>query len=179
MIYAGGDVGIAFAYYSYKEETEQTALKIVASVAKQFAARYPEEVEHLKGNLPLGRPDLKHLKALLLSLLSKYSQVFILVDALDECEKGERGLLISTLCALQSLCATRIRILITGRPHVQNIQPLLGNVFELEIKANASDLEAYVRNTVTNDQDLMTIISGEPEMVGTIVSIISKQASGM
>jgi hypothetical protein len=100
-------IGVAFIYCNYKEKTNQTAVNLVASLLKQLVQAQsviPSKLrwlyeQHIGRNT---RPTLVECSELLHMELAAYSKVFIIVDALDECDEtsGARRDLITRLLRL-------------------------------------------------------------------------------
>ncbi|OBT89127.1 hypothetical protein VE02_01999 [Pseudogymnoascus sp. 03VT05] len=84
------DVGLAFAYCNYKEHDIQTLANLIGSLVQQLVQCYgaiPDEIRVLytQYNSRNIRPSEDELSRALLSIISKFSHVYIVVDALDEC----------------------------------------------------------------------------------------------
>jgi len=119
----GGDVAVAGSYCDFRNQDEQTAANIMGAILKQLVAR-EEILEHVraahrKAKKELGQslrlPDMVQMVKWAVATLP---QVFICIDALDEClPKHLLELLGSLKDILQE--SPRTRIFVTGRPHVE------------------------------------------------------------
>lgn len=149
-LYSDEDIVIAYFYCNHKNEMDQSAEKIIASLAKQLADRksnIPQSLTQLYQRYLDDKsfsPTLEHCLTLLQSLTASFTRVIILVDALDECASENNHRLI--ISSLQRLHTTKV--LITSRvPGCQDIIDMFtqNKVQRLDIQATESDLERYVR----------------------------------
>jgi len=117
------DIVVAGFYCDFRGQQEQTTADIIGAILKQLVAR-PEVLEHVKtafqkakmelGGRGLRLPDMVRM---LKRAIATLPQVFICIDALDEClPKHLLDLLESLKDILQG--APRTRIFVTGRPHI-------------------------------------------------------------
>ena len=120
------DIGIAIAafYCDFRDQQEQTTADIMGAILKQLVAR--EEVlgyirtEFEKAKMELGGRGLRlpDMVRMLKQAIATLPQVFICIDALDECiPKNLLELLESLKGILQE--SPRTRIFVTGRPHIE------------------------------------------------------------
>ena len=121
-----GEKGIAVAafYCDFRNQQEQTTADIMGAILKQLVAR--EEVlgyirtvfRKSKGELGGRSLRLPDMVRMLKRAIATLPQVFICIDALDEClPKNLLELLESLKDILQE--SPRTRIFATGRPHVE------------------------------------------------------------
>lgn len=103
------DSAIAYVYCNFKRREKVEDL--IASLLKQIAQARPslaEAVRKLHGrHASMGtRPSLQDLSQALTSIASEHSRVFIVIDALDECQTSDncQADFLSTLFNLQSQC---------------------------------------------------------------------------
>jgi hypothetical protein len=88
------------------------------------------------------RSDAQQSESLIKSLCANFDRVFLVVDALDECtDRFERRLLITTLDALQS---DKIKIMVTSRPNLEDIQHQLQDRPRIDIAASDADVREYL-----------------------------------
>src|SRR5262249_2290591 len=84
-------IGISYVYCSFQRKHEQKIDNLLASLLKQLAESYPSLPETVKDlydhhKAKRTRPSLEEILSTLHSVVAKYSRVFIIVDALDECQ---------------------------------------------------------------------------------------------
>ena len=122
------------------------------------------------------RPSRQELLSLLTTVGSKFSSLYIVIDALDECDNTEeiRSCLVSTLCeALPRAC-----FLVTSRP-VPDIEDQFKNRPRLEIKATDEDIRRYVSDQILRKPNLKKHIKADPDLRALMIGTISRKSDGM
>ncbi|KAI9812194.1 MAG: hypothetical protein M1827_004860 [Pycnora praestabilis] len=176
----GLDRGVAFFYYDYRDQQNQTPANVIASILKQLAAfrsPLPNSIVDFHNHFERQRDSiqLKDLEAALSRLAGEFRQTFIVIDALDECEGGRhRG---SILGILRGLQRSGVKIFATSRPHPTDIIQALEIFPQITIKASESDIRRYLVNTINRDSAAADIID-EP-LKEHIVEVITAAAKGM
>ncbi|RYP44941.1 hypothetical protein DL768_008647 [Monosporascus sp. mg162] len=101
--------GIAYIYCNFRRQDEQKVEDLFASLLKQLAqgrSSLPDSVKSLHDNYKAKRtrPPSADISVALQSLAAEYSRVFIIVDALDECQASDgcRMKLLSELFSFQA-----------------------------------------------------------------------------
>ena len=93
------------------------------------------------------KPQLQDLKLTLLNVCQTFDQVFIAVDALDECDEGTRQK--HTLPFLGTLQKNpRIRLFVTSRPFPEDIRKALNLAPQITVQASDADLRKYLRRRI-------------------------------
>lgn len=180
--YGDGETGFGFVYCDYNDTENQTALELIAALAKQLAMRKTKpsrELEELYDSLKKDgrRPNLRQLTSLLRAHCNEFKHIFLIVDALDECEVvKERHTLVSTLLSLQSHSA---KILVSSRPNLEDLRKQLIHVPQISIVATESDIRTYVQQKLEENQVFKSRISKTPHIENLIVDVITESASGM
>ena len=165
-----GDVGITYIYCDYKDQLKQTALGLLSSIARQLLEQRPALLPQVKDFQKKytdsdTRPTLKDYSELLSSMVRQFSQVYLMVDALDECAKvdGERNTnrhsFVRELKKLQSSTDGSLHLLITSRP-LPDIGQDLEGAAKLEICASNDDITTYV-NWKISDSETLTLYTNE------------------
>ncbi|OCL04595.1 ankyrin repeat protein, partial [Glonium stellatum] len=140
-------VGVAYVYCNFRPLYQQKPIDLLSSLLKQFIQKRPTVPEHIKtlyANHRIGRtrPLLSEVLEALKSVLSDYSQAFIILDALDELRVSDgRQTLLLEIFKLQSV--TRVNLLATSRIDNQ-IKSLFDGALSLQIHATAEDIGIYV-----------------------------------
>ncbi|GIJ82127.1 hypothetical protein Asppvi_000630 [Aspergillus pseudoviridinutans] len=141
-------LGVAYVYCNFQQKDEQTVDRLLSSLLKQLSERLPTipgEVSDLykQHKKYRTRPSLEEISRTLHSVAIKYSRVFILVDALDECRESEncRIKFLSELFSLQARCG--INIFATSRMNGE-IEKSFTSAISLEIRATDHDVEIYL-----------------------------------
>ena len=141
------NVGLAFAYCDYKERDSQTLVNLIASLVQQLVQCYntvPDEVrtaytKYLSRNI---RPGDEEFSKILQSLIAKFSHVYVVVDALDECGQKTRNKFIERL----QESPQNLHLLCTSR-HLGDIQEAFSEASHLEIRASDAECRAIPRGT--------------------------------
>ena len=145
---ANQDVGIAYLFCSFKRRDEQTAENLLASLLKQLTqerSSLPESTKALHGyhKDKRTRPSFDEISRTLQSVASMFSQIFIVVDALDECQASDgcRAKFLKEIFNLQSRCGANL--FATSRFIPEIIEKFLGST-TLEIRASNGDIGRYL-----------------------------------
>ena len=146
----GLNAGISFVYFDYKDPETQSCVEIAANMLKQLLSRLPDIPDNLANLLDDIRSDARHsidiskITKTIGEVVHNFSSIFLLIDALDECESftARRDL----LRLLKLLRGPNIRIFITCRPHIQPLE----EAHTVDIRAHREDLDTYVRAKLEN-----------------------------
>lgn len=116
------DNALAYYYFDFNDPSKQKVSHLLSSIIAQLLSQnkgLPQRCRQLFEKANEGRqiPLLKDLKDTLGCLLKEFNDVFIVVDALDECpEKNEeREELLSTVEELHSWSRRELHLLVTSR----------------------------------------------------------------
>ncbi|KAL8766351.1 MAG: hypothetical protein Q9209_006878 [Squamulea sp. 1 TL-2023] len=172
---------VAFIYCNYKERAQQTFGNLISSVVRQLISAkgtIPEELRllyqhHSKQGT---RPNRSELRGLLTTVASECASLFIVVDALDECEdsNGTRSDLVSTLrTALPEAC-----FLITSR-RSHDIELQFQDCPHLEIRASDRDIRRYISIQIRQQPRIQKLIEADPSLPSLIEETIIQKSDGM
>ncbi|RYP27804.1 hypothetical protein DL767_007516 [Monosporascus sp. MG133] len=146
-------IGVAYIYCNFRRQDEQKVDNLLASLLKQLAERrssLPGTVKDLydrhKANHT--RPSLDEILTVLQSVLALYSRVFIVVDALDECQvsDGCRMKFLSEIFGLQAKSGPNI--FATSRFIPEVTEKFKGST-TCEIRAHDEDVRKYLDNQIS------------------------------
>lgn len=180
--YAGEDTKIVYLYCDYKDQAMQTASNLIACLARQiigYPKVLPQQLEeiHKEHEHQKRRPSFNKLMKLLIALCKQYNRVYIIVDALDECEAiRERRLL---LPVLEVLSRNSGRLFVTSRPNNEDISNTFGKQSRITIAASELDLRQYVAERIAEEERRTSVTRFTPELKKSIISNVSAGASGM
>lgn len=120
---------------------------------------------------------MEKLKGLLVALCVDHQQVYLIIDALDECEatKERRSL----LPLLETLPHGFTRLFVTSRPNNEDIVRTFGKVPIITISASESDLSQYISEKIDEIEREEIVDRLTAELREDIVSSITARASGM
>ncbi|KAF8858973.1 hypothetical protein BDZ45DRAFT_621579, partial [Acephala macrosclerotiorum] len=179
-LYQHRNIGIAFVYCDYKEA--YTATDLVSSLIRQLAENGSSfdiiDTVYKRYRDSNKRPAFQELKNILSTECGEFDQVFIVIDALDECNLAEeRRLVLTMIDEITSNSSTRI--LVTSRPNFEDINTGLDAHTRIEIAATHTDIELYLRQKIKANKVFMKRISAVAGLECQVVDAIAARASGM
>lgn len=177
------DVGLAYVYCNYKEQEGQTATNLISSIVQQLVqshADVPEEIISLyqHHSRRQTRPMLGEWSKLLQSEVNRFSKVFIVVDALDECPNdGTRDSFLTVIKTVQKVQPS-VRLSVTSRPS-PTIEAEFETASRLEIRATDADVQSYLEQRIASSSQMARHVKKDPSLQGNIVNAILEQSKGM
>jgi hypothetical protein len=112
--------------------------------------------------------------AILCSVLSEYSKVFIFVDALDEYPEEQRNTLLSHLSALRPAP----NLMLTSRPHIK-FDHIIADSDLVEVRATEADIRRYVDAQISKFPRLSKHVTNSADLREEIESTILRRSDGM
>ncbi|KAH0551577.1 hypothetical protein GP486_007206, partial [Trichoglossum hirsutum] len=170
------DTGVAYIYCDYAVRGDQTAENMIASLTKQLSLRttsMPDPVRELyeRCNQRKSRPDLSDTMETLKLLCAGFKQVFIVLDALDECDEQARR---SVLTQLEKLDHSISRCFLTSRHHLLDVEKRYGKYPQIEVNAKDQDIHQFLQIKIEEDEGLSEMMKSKQslkdEVIGTITS---------
>jgi hypothetical protein len=140
-------VGIAYLYYNFRRQHEQKVEDLLTSLLKQLTqgrSSLPDTIKSLYDSHQAKRTlSFDEISRALQSVVSMYSRVFIVIDALDECQVSRncRKTFLLELFSLQAKC--RANLFATSRLIPEITDNFKGSI-SLEIRASEHDIGRYV-----------------------------------
>lgn len=172
-----------YFYCSYGELDRREAAPVLATLLMQLPMLSEDMDPRVLTIFDKGIPIGKETAATsLTAAVSRVERTFIVVDALDECSKDERKLLVSFLAELIRSKPHGVKIFLTSRPESDLEQLLSGsNKFSISADDTTKDIRLYVEHILTQRIVDRAILDGkvEPELKQHLVDTISEQADGM
>jgi hypothetical protein len=111
------------------------------------------------------RPSLEETHSILCSIISEFSSVFIVVDALDEYPEEQRDILLHCLSKL----GPAVNLMLTSRPHISIETAAEGAIMDiLEIRANENDIRRYIAAQIAKSSRLSKHVKNCPSLRGEI-----------
>jgi hypothetical protein len=143
-----GSIGIAYLYCNYRQQYKQNLEDLFASLLKQFVQEQPSIPDSVKAlynrhKYKRTRPSLDEISGVLQSIAAAYSRVFIIVNALDECQmsNGCRQRFLSGLFNLHAKYGANL--FVTSRL-ISSIEIEFEGNSILEIRASEEDMRRYL-----------------------------------
>ncbi|KAF7338853.1 hypothetical protein MSAN_02208300 [Mycena sanguinolenta] len=173
----GDNVGVAAIYLSHKESDAHTPSTLLAGLWRQLVLR--KSIAHVQSLYqahcePCTRPSLEEDLIVLRSVVSEYSKVFILVDALDEYPDPQRSLLLRHLAAL----GPSVNLMLASRPHT-TIDHRISKFTTVEIRATAEDIRIYLSERIQNSPLISKHLKNSPHLRNLIESKVVQHSDGM
>jgi len=139
-------IGVSYVYCNYKDEENQSISSLLAVLVKQLVQTRPliagpVERLHQKHADRGTKPSFDEILGVFKEVLAEYSTVYIVVDALDECQDGTRRQLLAELHDLRT--GHDIRLMATAR-FIPEIGASFGEAAKLEVRASDEDVRRFV-----------------------------------
>jgi hypothetical protein len=168
------DARVTYIYCNYKE-SNQIATNLIASILQQLVqtdAEVSKEIHALytKHITKQTRPTFDEFSILLQSEARRFSKLFVVIDALDECTEsdGTRGRLLTELQKLQPM----LHLLVTARPHIRNVVDIFQDASLLEICATQEDIMMYIQGRIKTESKFKRHISLEDKIITAILGSV-------
>ncbi|KAF3317194.1 hypothetical protein TWF173_000440 [Orbilia oligospora] len=158
---------LVYFYFDITDGDKQTFDKMIRSLLYQLyyqsSQAPPPQLEELfhsceDGNI---QPTSLLLSQTFLSIIEKIEEIWIVLDALDECNQEERVELLSWMKGIQTVSERKnVHLLVTSRSDKNDIESGIRKLahagYALEIKSNltTTDISAYIRWRVREDDGL-------------------------
>jgi len=173
-------IAITYLYCDFRRQHEQKLGDLLANLLKQLIQRLnsiPDDVQALYKQYKdqPKRPSLDETSSVLHSVSTFYSKVFIVIDALDECQvtDGCRTRLLHEIFNLRA--RQRASICSTSR-FIPEILEKFKECMSLEIRARDADVQTYLTGHMTR---LPPFVLENPDLQHEIKATISKTVDGM
>jgi hypothetical protein len=173
-------IRIAYLYCNFRRSDEQKAKDLLASLLKQLNQERPSLPDSVKGLYgqhkdKRTRPSIDELSRALQSVAAMYSRVFIIVDALDECQTSDgcRSRLLSEIFSLQA--KTGANFFATSRP-TPHIEREFKECISLQILASDEDVRRYLGGHMPQ---LPEFVLKRPDLQEEIKAKITGAVEGM
>ncbi|KAL4782158.1 hypothetical protein BJX76DRAFT_369374 [Aspergillus varians] len=174
------NVGIAYIYCAYNERHK--ADDLIACLLKQLAFQIPSLPEEVRKLYDLYQkqklvPQKMDLISALLSIISSFSRVFIVIDAIDELQDDIRADFLDCINKIKP----RVNMFVTSRPNASDlIKNLLQCDQQQDIRARNEDIEAHVRREIKKPTFILSReVSANPDLYLSIEKEVVGNADGM
>ncbi|KAL7270484.1 hypothetical protein RUND412_006805, partial [Rhizina undulata] len=179
---------ITYFYCKHGERDRQDPASILSTIVKQLslmgpAESLPKSVVSIfkKQKAKAGKMPLSESQELIASLAENFVQTIIVIDALDECDKGSRQELLAALDVILDSSKAVIKFFVTSRD-ADDIALKLENVPNVYINSsdNTADIAAFVRAEVEKCISQKSLLRGSvtSEIKESIVEKLIHGANG-
>lgn len=180
-------VGLAYFYCDYKDVQKQCPTRTLGTLLAMLGAQNKNVFHELKTFFEKQRkenlaytPSFDELRNLLLVVSTSrfFSQIYIVIDALDEC--NDREALMDALLELSSETTGCAKVLVTSRNEldIHSAFSKMPNVFMQKDDVSA-DVESYITSEVRSRIQSKKIKLRDPSLEQEITAALTKKADGM
>lgn len=138
-------IALSWTYFSFKARASQTPQNVLGSICAQFARKRIDLTDKVVAAYRIAmsknektNPDTIQL---LREFLSKYTKVYLIMDAMDEYSEDDMGWL-EVFDPLRKLTG-HLNIIVTSRP-IASIEREFAAALKVEILAHEADILSYV-----------------------------------
>lgn len=178
---------IAYYYCDYSDLETLEISTVLGTIIKQLLVALTKIPEHVEEQLNEcfkhnpRKPDYRLLTGSLLSVIAFFSEVFIVVDGVDELQKEEQVVIVSILKRLTKVDDSIIKIFVTSRREEMYITRSLEGFHRIDLStANiASDITSFVKDTVRSKIESGELVTRDPSLEQDIVKALADGAHGM
>ncbi|KAJ7589155.1 hypothetical protein C8J56DRAFT_784434, partial [Mycena floridula] len=177
-------IAVISIYCDYRRQEEQTPTQLLGSILKQLVQYRPGLSDHfltLHTCLSRGaQPSIVELFAAFQAEVLLYSQVYIVLDALDESSESNRARELFFSPHAQGLWSLpdHVHLLITSRD-ILSISQEFYSTPRIWIEAHNEDLETYIRGRITTDNKLKQLVKEDMKLAAEIIEQVILKAAGM
>jgi hypothetical protein len=141
------DAGLAYIYLSYDGWDEQDISNIALRLLHQLLLRLevlPSKITQKYDELqPRGQiPGSESLLDFLLNCSESFPSIYIVIDALDECNEMQLASIVSMIVQLSAI--QKFKIFATSRHHPSPVQSLFARGITVEIDSRNHDIEDFL-----------------------------------
>jgi hypothetical protein len=170
--------GIAFLYCNFQRKDVQRAEDLLSTLLKQLSRGrpvLPDSVKDLysRHKTTQTRPAIEEISKALQSVAAIYSRVFVVVDALDECQPSDRMIFLSEISALETKHSANV--LVTSRS-IPQITEQFEDKTTLEIRARSDDVRVYLDGSMSR---LPGFLGSDRKLQEDIQAEIAQLVEGM
>ena len=171
-------VGIVYFFCNFSQLSTITENTLMACLLRQLVqsmSQMPDAIHDLVARYKehKKRPQLGDIYQCVNLVASKLSRIYIMIDALDECEEIVRNCILSRIFDLQS--KYRLSFFATSR-FVTDITSQFERHPWLEIRAHPDDVKSYLSGQITK---LRPFVRRDASLQGLIIESITKAIDGM
>ncbi|ERF71485.1 hypothetical protein EPUS_00474 [Endocarpon pusillum Z07020] len=181
----GIDVCIGFFFCRYDEAISLKAEVILRSIIRQSldATNLPRDIEvSLEDISQSVLSGIDELQSLLQKKVALSQVYYIVVDALDECEKSERDLVLDVLQSVIALSHSKVKLFLASRDSIgRDIRKQFPSLQHLSMGSSEalSDISTYTRETLDARFSGGDLVIGDRQLLKEIQDALIQGAEGM
>lgn len=184
-------LAIAYFYFDFNDVEKQNATNCISSLIAQLCSETVDPPEMLKDlykrcNEGKQKADLHDLLAVLrlFAVADELQDLFIVLDALDECpkddEKESRNELLDFITEVKSWSSSKIHLLVTSRPEpdiTEKLAPLLtAPAISIEGSEVKGDIKKHIKSQLATHPKLK---AWSADIKAHIERTLAEKANGM
>ncbi|EPE28299.1 P-loop containing nucleoside triphosphate hydrolase [Glarea lozoyensis ATCC 20868] len=172
-------VGVAFVHFDYRDRKSQTFENVMKRLIQQLTKSLERDsgdssLLHMKNESARSRPQVEHFLEILNVVTESFSDVRIVIDALDECDQTMRKIFVKML---QSLPA-KYRIFCTSR-YLGEVDEIYSEWSWLDVSATKEYVRSYVELQVKSSPRLQNYFHAARDLEGIICDQVTKNSQGL
>jgi len=177
------DIGLAFIYCDYTKYKSQTIKYFIGTIVRQLVEQrsaITEDVRllHKKYRRKGTPPSITEYLELLQSLARASSEVYLIIDALDECIDNSRESIWGSLLTKLKISVPNLRLLCTSR-YISDIGGRLKNSTRIEIRARDVDINTYILAQIESKDRLLGLCEEDDALKDEILVAVGSNTEGM
>jgi hypothetical protein len=152
--------GIAFFYFSFSDSSKQTAEAMLRALILQLSGQIQgdSQLPALYRRHREGTPPYQGLITCLFQIARQFTDLYIVVDALDESPRGtQRDAVLQALAGMRAWSGPKLHLLVTSRDEVDIREELQANPEEVVVMKNDSihrDIALFVSQHLRQNRRL-------------------------
>ncbi|EPS45890.1 hypothetical protein H072_122 [Dactylellina haptotyla CBS 200.50] len=157
-IFRNSDVGIAYIYFNFKKKDGQNVRDLFASLLRQFIKNKPmpqviREL-HRHHSQKNSSASFEEIYKTLLAVTARYSRIFLLVDAIDECQVSD-GTRIQFLSELSMFRAKIGANYFATSRFIPEIESYFDGEARIEVRATNEDVKRYLEANLPRTEGIV------------------------
>ncbi|KAK3045615.1 hypothetical protein LTR09_012823 [Extremus antarcticus] len=176
------NAGFAVFYFTFSDKQKQSYQSLLLSLVAQLGWREPAQstLRQMFESPNKSVPSVRALEKILLSSVTQYNEVCLLLDAIDECPEDDDARQ-NVLDLIQRLArsANNLRLFITSRYLLDiksSMEDLVASPMSVEVDAVDADIEKYVREEILRDRKLNSLPNATKDL---ITQTLTQNSDGM
>jgi hypothetical protein len=143
---------VSYFYFSFSDLKKQEVDGMLASLIKQICyhrSHSTQLIQRLRGYKIKGlRPDTETLEAILIDSASELTNLYVIIDALDECPllNRQRKKLLKSLRRILAIAPTNLHVFLTSRKEPD----IDGNIHSILSSPNRIEIDLLARKKILN-----------------------------
>ena len=177
---------IAFYYCTFSDVVTLQTVSILGTILKQLLLPKSSLLDTLRSELSSafqsgsGTPDRVELAILLNQVLKAYSEIYVIIDGVDECEKNVQNDILYAIEDMIELNQCTVKVWISSREDTDIMNGLrkYPSIHIAETKVTG-DIENYVQTAVKSKLQSGELFIRDQTLEEEIISTLTTKSQGM